>query len=102
MRGDCRNNNIYCGLAEERSWAEHLTSPYLSTKECPCRVYSDSIPLKQIIGQTRTTASVAFNYHHVYRLSFHHFEHFACVCGKVMVDLKNRSFNGKRKVIPSN
>ena len=27
---------------------------YLTTKECPCHVYSDLMPLKQIIGQTVT------------------------------------------------
>ena len=45
-------------------WVEHRASPskrgwvlfrmltYLTMKECPCHVYSDSMPSKQIIGQT--------------------------------------------------
>ena len=51
-------------LVERVPWAEHLTSlpkrgvgalssvSHLTTKECPCHVYSNLMPLKQTIGQT--------------------------------------------------
>ena len=58
----CHN---YHSLAKERPWTEHLTNlpkgwalfwvfPHLTSDECPCHVYSDSMPSKQIIGQTLT------------------------------------------------
>ena len=51
---------IYCSVAKEHPWAEHLTSQpkrgvgALTTKERPHHVYSDSMPLKQVIGQAIT------------------------------------------------
>ena len=54
-------------LAKECPWAEHFTSlpkrgvsallsvPHLTTKERPCPVYSNSMPLKQITEQLCTT-----------------------------------------------
>ena len=56
-----------CSLVkEQRPWVEHLqvcqrggwalfwVFPHLTTKERPCHVNSDLMPLKQIIGQTIT------------------------------------------------
>ena len=55
-------SGLYCSLAKERPWAEHLTSLlkrgvgtllsvlHLTMKEHP--VHSESMPSKQIIGQT--------------------------------------------------
>ena len=55
-----------CSLVKECPWAEHLTSlqkrgvgiflmfPHLTMKECPCHVYNDSMPPKQIIRQIIT------------------------------------------------
>ena len=53
---------------KQRPWAEHLAYqkggwvlfsvfPHLTMKECPCHVYSDSMPLQQIIEQT-----IAYNW----------------------------------------
>ena len=58
---------MYCSLTKKGPWVEHLTSlpkrgvgalsnvSHLTTKECPCHVYSNSKPLnKQIIGHKIT------------------------------------------------
>ena len=55
----CLIVSVYCSLAKERLWAEHLTSlPKwgVGTLECfrERAPMSDSMPLKQIIGQTIT------------------------------------------------
>ena len=59
----CLLSLVYCSLAKERPWVEHLTGLpksgwvlfwvllHLTTKGRPCHVYSDSIPSKHIIGQ---------------------------------------------------
>ena len=58
-----QDTSKYRSLAKERPWAEHLTSlpkwvdalssgSALTTKEHPCHGCSDSMPSKQIIGQT--------------------------------------------------
>ena len=51
----------YMSVKEGGGRSFEYFDPYLTTKECPCHVYSDSMPLRQIIGQTitdnRTTSS---------------------------------------------
>ena len=41
-------------VCQRGGWALFRVFPHLTTKERPCLVYSNSMPLKQIIGQTVT------------------------------------------------